>query len=191
MSTTLHTIETAPEASKPLLEGAQKSLGFIPNLFATFADSPATLKAYLQLSELLGQSDLDATEQQIVAIAASRENGCTYCVAAHTTIAQMGHVDPDTITALRNGTPLPSAKQEALRSFVNAVVNQRGNVSQQELETFYAAGYSQKHALSVILGVTMKVLSNYTNHIFKPELDAAFQPNAWSKSCSSGACSIH
>ena len=191
MSTTLHTIETAPEASKPLLEGAQKSLGFIPNLFATFADSPATLKAYLQLSELLGQSDLDATEQQIVAIAASRENGCTYCVAAHTTIAQMSHVDPDTITALRNGTPLPSAKHEALRSFVNAVVNQRGNVSQQELETFYAAGYSQKHALSVILGVTMKVLSNYTNHIFKLELDAAFQPNAWSKACSNGACSVH
>lgn len=181
MNTISHNIESAPAASKPLLEGAQNSLGFIPNLFATLADSPAALDAYLKLSDLLGKSDLDATEQQIVALAASRENNCTYCVAAHTTIAQMTKVDPATVTALRDGAPLADSKYEALRVFTNAVVNQRGNVTAQEVEALYAAGYSQKHALSVILGVAMKVLSNYTNHIYSPELDAPFQPNAWSK----------
>lgn len=190
MSTTTHTIETAP-AAKPLLEGAQKSLGFVPNLFATLADAPASLNAYLQLSELFGQSDLDATEQQIVAIAVSRENGCTYCVAAHTTIAQMGKVDETIVTALRDGTALECSKHEALRVFALDVLEQRGNVSPQSLEAFYAAGYEQKHALSVILGITMKVLSNYTNHIFNPELDAAFQPNAWSHGCTGGSCSLN
>ncbi len=181
MKTILHTVATAPTAAQPLLEGAQKSLGFIPNLFAALADSPAALEAYLKLSDLLGQSDLDATEQQIVAIAASRENNCTYCVAAHTTIAQMGNLDPATITALRDGTPLPEQKHEALRTFTISVLHQRGNVTPDELEAFLAAGYSQKHVLSVILGVSMKTLSNYSNHLLNPPLDAAFQPNSWTK----------
>lgn len=181
MNTIFHSVETAPAASQARLEGAQKSLGFIPNLFAVLADSPAALTAYQEISTHLGNSDLTPTEQQVVALAASRENNCTYCVAAHTTLAQMGNVDADIVTSLRNGTVISDPKLEALRVFTQKVVNQRGDLSPADIEAFASAGYSQKHALSVIVGVAMKVLSNYTNHIFSPELDAAFAPNAWTK----------
>ena len=184
---TLHTINSAPAASQPLLEGIQSAMGFIPNFFAVLADSPAALEAYNHLAATFGSSDLDATEQQIVSIEASRENGCTYCVAAHTTVSQMTKVDADIVTALRDGTPLACSKHEALRTFTNTLVNKRGHSNQQDLEAFYSAGYSQKNALAVILGVSMKTLTNYTNNVLSPELDAAFQPNAWEKSCCSAS----
>ena len=35
--------------------------------------------------------------------------------------------------------------------------------------------------LDVVTGVTLKTMSNYTNHIAETELDDSFAPMAWSK----------
>lgn len=179
---TQHTIDTAPAKAKPVLEGAQKSLGFIPNLFATMAEAPALLTAYSQLGELLNQSSFNATEQQVVLMTNNRLNGCDYCMAAHTTISQASGVPADVIEALRNGTAIADPKLEALRQFSIVVNETRGWPEQSDLEAFFAAGYGQQQVLEVILGTAFKVLSNYTNHVASTPLDAAFQPNAWTPS---------
>lgn len=49
----LHTVDSAPAASASILDGTQKALGFIPNLYAHLAESPAALQAYKQLGSLL------------------------------------------------------------------------------------------------------------------------------------------
>lgn len=182
-----HTVADAPEASRPLLEGIEKSFGGVPNLFAKFASSPALLEAYGAISKIFGSATgFDASERQVVAISASVENGCTYCVAAHSTIAGMERVPADVIAALREGTPLPE-KLEALRTFTLHVVRNRGWVPEEELQAFLDAGYTQQHVLDVVLGVAMKTISNYANHITGPELDANFQPQAWAAPASAGA----
>ena len=89
-----YTIANAPESSKPLLARVHKALGFVPNLFATFAESPAMLEGYLALSGSLDKGALSATERQLVEIAVSTENRCAYCVAAHSTIAGMFKARP-------------------------------------------------------------------------------------------------
>jgi alkylhydroperoxidase family enzyme len=76
-------METAPEASRPLLEGAKRKNGFIPNLLGVLAEAPAALEAYISVSDLLAKSSLTAAERETVLIAASIRNGCDYCVAAH------------------------------------------------------------------------------------------------------------
>tara|TARA_R110001606_G_C15386897_1_gene651038 strand:- start:3414 stop:3689 length:276 start_codon:yes stop_codon:yes gene_type:complete len=86
------------------------------------------------------------------------------------------------IDALRDEKALPNAKLEALRTFVLAVVRKRGEVSKQELNDFYAAGYAQQQVLEVILGVSQKVMSNYVNHIAKTPVDEPFKKFAWEKS---------
>ncbi|MGZ8908013.1 MAG: hypothetical protein ACXW1U_20100 [Methylobacter sp.] len=53
------------------------------------------------------------------------------------------------------------------------------------LDNFLAAGYSQAQVLDVVLGVTMKTLSNYTNHLIDTPLDTAFQAEAWDSSVQS------
>lgn len=176
---TRHTVETAPATAKPILEGAQKGLGFIPNLYATMAEAPSLLNAYAQVGELLNKSSFSATELQVVLMTNNRLNGCDYCMAAHTTISQGSGVPADVIEALRSGTPIADGKLEALRQFAVVVNETRGYPTQADIDAFFAAGYAQQQVLEVILGTAFKVLSNYTNHVATTPLDAAFQPNAW------------
>jgi len=179
MKLDLQTIESAPAKAQPLLQGAKNTLGFVPNLYATFANSPAVLESYLNLSRSFAQTSFSPTEQQVVSISASVDNDCAYCVAAHTTIGQMQKVDADVLESLRQNQPLADAKLEALRLFTKSVVSHRGVVPAEEQEAFLAAGYTAAQALEVVLGVAMKALSNYSNHLAPTPLDAAFAPNAW------------
>jgi len=176
----IHSIEQAPVAARSLLEGAQQKFGFIPNLLGSFAESPATLQAYLELGALMGKTALTPVEQQVVLLAASAENHCTYCVAAHSVIAkQMVKADAAIVDALRELQPLPERKLEALAVFTRAVVKQRGHVDAKVLDDFIGAGYSLAQVLDVVLGVAMKTLSNYANHIMHTPLDVQFQAEAW------------
>jgi uncharacterized peroxidase-related enzyme len=177
----LHTPENAPEASRPFLEQAQKSVGFVPNLYATFAESPQLLEAYLSVSKILDQGTFSPTERQIVLLTTSLTNGCDYCMAAHSTIAGMQNVQTDVIASLRDGTPIADARLEALRQFTLQLVENRGWADEAAVDAFLAAGYTKAQVLETILGVGMKTLSNYTNHIASTKLDDAFQPQAWSR----------
>ncbi len=176
---TTHTIDTAPEASKSILEGAKKSLKFVPNLFATMAEAPALLEGYVALSGILQKTDLNETERQIVLMTNNRLNGCEYCMSAHTALSHMGGVAADVIESLRTNTPIKDQKLEALRTF-SAVINEtRGWPKETDVQAFLNAGYTRQNILEVILGTALKVMSNYTNHIAKTELDDAFKPVAW------------
>lgn len=177
---TFHTIESAPEVSNKLLTGVKKQLGFVPNLYSGMAEAPALLEGYLTLSGIFDKSDLSATERQIILLANNRLNGCNYCMAAHTTIAQGANVPDEIIEGLRNGTPLANEKLQALRHFAERVNKTRGWVEQAELDALFAAGYSKQTVLEVILGTGMKVLSNYFNHMAQTPVDQAFESNAWS-----------
>jgi uncharacterized peroxidase-related enzyme len=175
-----HTIETAPDASKPFLEGAKKNYGFVPNLLGTMAESAALTEGYVALASIFGKTDLSETERQIITMTNNRLNGCTYCMAAHTTISKGAGVPQDVIDALRAGAEIADPKLEALRKFAVVINETRGWPSQEDVETFLAAGYTNQTVLEVVLGTAYKVLSNYTNHIAATELDAPFKQNAWS-----------
>lgn len=183
----VHTIESAPEGSKAALEGAQKAYGFLPNLTATFAESPAMVEAYGVLAGHFEKTDLTPTERQIVLMTTSRENGCTYCMAAHSTIAQMQKVPADALEAVRNDTAITDPKLQALQAFTARVHETRGNVSEADLAAFHAAGYTKGNILDVILGAGLKTMSNYTNHIAETPLDDVFQANAWAPKTSAAA----
>ena len=183
---TVHTPDSAPEGSRAILEGAQRAMGFVPNLYGVFAGAPAALTGYTGLGQAFEQSSFSATERQVVLLAASAENGCEYCMAAHSTLAAMQQVAPDVVEALRDLEPLTDPKLEALRTFTLRVVQDRGRVPQDAIGAFLAAGYGQAQVLEVVLGVAMKTLSNYTNHLASTPLDAAFEPRAWRATAKQG-----
>ncbi|MGF1462560.1 MAG: carboxymuconolactone decarboxylase family protein [Maricaulaceae bacterium] len=178
---TLFDETNAPEGSRAILEGAKKQLGFVPNLYAAFSASPPVLEAYTTLSGLLGKTSFSPTEQQVVMMTANFEHNCEYCMAAHSVISKMQDVPADVLDALRTGAAIPDAKLEALRVFTRAVLQERGWVSKDTVETFLAAGYTQANVLDVILGLAIKTLSNYTNHIVETRVDDAFVGQAWTK----------
>ena len=97
---TVHTTETAPDRSRPLLEGIKKAFGFVPNLYAVFAESPAALQGALAIGDAFSASTLSPVEQQLVALAVSEANDCQFCVAAHSTIAKrIAKADPALVAA--------------------------------------------------------------------------------------------
>lgn len=177
----VHTPDSAPEGSRDTLAQVQKKYGFQPNLFGVLAESPAAVQAYAAIGDALGQATLTPVEQQIVAVAISAENGCTYCVAAHSTVAGMVNAPADAVEATRNESPIADAKLEALRSFAVSLVRNRGWLDPAEVQTFLDAGYGRAAVLEVITYLALKTLSNYTNHLSETPLDAAFAPQRWEK----------
>jgi len=177
---TLHDSNTAPDGARDFISGVEKKMGFVPSLYAVFAENPAVLNAYTQLADQLGKSGLTPLEQQVVTITASVENDCHFCVAAHTTIAEGQSLDLSVIAAVREDRAIEDPKLEALRVFTKKVVIDRGFVSDCDVDTFLNAGYDRAAVLAVILGVALKVISNYTNHVAETPVNEAFQKHAWS-----------
>ena len=178
-SFTIHTPDTSPEGSKAILEQAKKGLGFVPNLYAVLAESPAALKAYTSYSEVLQGTDFTAEERNLLWLAISRTNGCEYCVAAHSALSGMAKVSDTNIQAIRNGLPLADAKLQALRRFTEVVVDSRGWAPESEVEAFLAAGFSRRQIIEVVAFISHKTLSNYLNHLAETPLDTAFVPHVW------------
>ncbi|NET44679.1 carboxymuconolactone decarboxylase family protein [Okeania sp. SIO2B3] len=181
MEFTIHTLKTASEDSKQALVHAQQTFSFIPNLEGVLAEAPALLKASVTLWDLFETTSFTAVEQQVIYLTANYENGCDYCMAAHSGLAKMIGMSKENLEALRNGTPMPDTKLQALRRFTQQMVQARGWVEDSEIEAFMRAGYTKQQVLEVILGIAIKVMHNYTNHIAKTPLDKQFQPNFWSK----------
>jgi len=178
---TIHTIETAPEPAKPLLETSFKNNGRIPGLHGTMAAAPPVLAAYHFAHQQFMATTLTAEEKTVVWQTINVENDCHYCVPAHTGIAKMMKVDDAITEALRDETPLPTAKLEALRSFTLAMIRDRGFVSDAETQAFLDAGFTETNILEIILGAAQKLMSNYTNHFAKTPVDQVFQKFAWEK----------
>ncbi|MEM8776590.1 MAG: carboxymuconolactone decarboxylase family protein [Pseudomonadota bacterium] len=176
-----HDLESAPEGSRPLLENSQKAFGRLPGLHRVMAESPQALEGYQVLHKLFTQTDFDAEEMTVVWQTINVEHECHYCVPAHTGIAKMMKVSDDITEALRNETPLPSAKLEALRTFTLRMLRNRGNVSEQQMQEFFDAGYGHRAVLDVILGLAQKVMSNYINHVAETPLDDVVKPLAWTR----------
>ena len=162
---TVHDLESAPEASRPFLEAAQKKFGFIPNVLRIQAEAPALVEGYMTLSGIFGKSGLSPAEQQTILLAASVENKCHYCAAAHTGGALGAGVDKDDVEAIRIENPLADKKLDALVTFTRKMVKERGWLKEEDLAPFMAAGYSRADAMNVVLGIAVKTMTHYVNHM--------------------------
>ena len=171
---TIHIPETAPQASKQILQNSEKQLGFIPNLYAVLAESPATLEANQVLTALFDKTAFTVTERQLVLLSISRYRNCSYCLAAQGTVAKIQKIPAEIVHAVYYNQPLEDSKLEALRTFTRAVLKAEGWVDHIVLEAFYQSGYQKQHVLEVVLGISFKTLSNYVNQINDTPIDAAF-----------------
>lgn len=176
-----HTQETAPQGSKEWLEKIAGQYGFVPNMMAVLAESPAALDAYMKIYGALSAASLSPADQHLVMIAVSAVNGCDYCVPAHSTVAPSVGLAEDVIEALRSGTPIQDEKREALRQFAQKMARQSGQVAKADVDAFLAAGYGTADLLDVIVCLSLKTISNFTNHVSDVPLDEQFAARAWTK----------
>ncbi|QUS37227.1 carboxymuconolactone decarboxylase family protein [Falsirhodobacter algicola] len=170
----------APEKSVPLIQKSKAAFGRLPGLHSVMAQSPALLDGYQVLHRLFAEeTTFDAEEKTVVWQAINVAHECHYCVPAHTGIAKAMKVSDDISNALRDETPLPTPKLEALRTFTLVMLDSRGRPTEEQLQAFYDAGYGETQVLEIILGLAQKVMSNYTNHLADTDVDAPMKAFDW------------
>ena len=176
-----HTIESAPEASKANLEYGQKKYGMLPNLFRYMSGAPATLDAYINLSKIFGDTSFSVGEQHLIMLAVSVVNKCDYCIAAHTRASKANGMSSTILNAVRKEKEVPDSRLAALVKITQKITVTRGNIEAEDLTSFYEQGFSPENVMELIVGISIKTISNYINHITENIINDELQPFAVGK----------
>ena len=184
MSTLLFNTENLNHQTKKLstrqqLDQLKNDVGFIPHVFSAIASSDVALTAFLNINAQFAKTNFSDIERQIILLATSTENKCGYCVAGHTTFSESLKVPKEIVESMRETLPLNDKKLDALNQFTRAMVRDRARVSQQTINNFFEAGYTQEDVISVVLGISIKTFSNLVSIVMDIPLDKAFENNAW------------
>jgi len=165
------TIDAAPTASRLLLEGVKKQLGVVPNMFRLISNSPVALEGYLGLSGALSKGRLPAPTRERIALAVAEENGCSYCLSAHSYLGKnLAKLDDAEITANRHGGS-NDVKADAAVRFATKLVQERGHVSEDEVRAVKAAGYDDAQVIEIVLHVALNTWTNFINVAGGTEID--------------------
>ncbi|MFI6317121.1 carboxymuconolactone decarboxylase family protein [Nonomuraea sp. NPDC050556] len=163
--------ETATGAAAELLAKAQKVLGVTPNMTKAMANSPAVLSAYLEFTGALSSGSLPAAVRERLALVVAQENGCDYCLAAHTFVGiHLAGLSAQEAEAARRGSAADAKAQAALTLAV-ALVRGRGDVEDAELAAARLAGLSDGEIAEVVAHVALNVFTNYFTKTARPALD--------------------
>jgi uncharacterized peroxidase-related enzyme len=175
----LNVIQPANAAGpvREIFDELTAKMGKVINIFQGMGNSPAALKAYLQMAEALGDGELSPEDREAVYLGVSQANGCNYCVSAHTVIAKHAGMTDDQIKAIRKLDPL-SEKHRALLTFVKRVMETKGNVSDADIAAVRSAGYTDGQIAESIAYIGLATYSNYFNHVFDTPLDFRLPKNS-------------
>ncbi|WP_410471735.1 carboxymuconolactone decarboxylase family protein [Faucicola mancuniensis] len=176
---TVNTVETAPEKAKERIEAVQKANGFIPNLIGVLANSPQALEMYQEVGKMNSRNSLTPEEIEVVQITAAAHNGCDFCVAGHTKVGTKLKMPENVLNALRKRTNIDdNAKYQAVAQFTMQLIDNRGKVSDEQLQAVKDAGYSDTNILDIVMGVALATLCNYANNVAQNDINPELQPFA-------------
>jgi uncharacterized peroxidase-related enzyme len=147
------------EANQAIFDQLQKNLGFVPNLYATFALNETALGDYLVLQNR--KSTLRAKERELINLVVSQVNNCLYCLSAHTALGKMNGFTDEQILEIRGGSATFDPKLDALAQFTQDITLRRGKPSPAVLEQLLAAGYTAAQVVDILIVIGDKIISNF------------------------------
>ena len=164
-------VETSPNASKPLLAAVQQQLGVTPNLMKLVGNSPAALEGYLSLNGAVAKGKLNVQLRERIALAIAEYNGCDYCLSAHDYLGRnVAKISASEIDAARDAKSADSRIAAALH-FARRVAETRGRVADHELAALRAAGFDEAETVEIVVNVALNVLTNYVNNVAQTDID--------------------
>ena len=169
------TRDEVSENNQAIFDNLKKALGFVPNLYATYANSDTALENYLNFANAI--TSLSAKEKEVVNLAVSQVNDCIYCLSAHTAIGKMNGFNDEQILELRAGKASFDAKLNALAQLAKNVTENRGRTDEKVLENYFAAGYTKANLIDTISLVGDKTISNYIHSTTQVPVDFPVAPS--------------
>jgi len=175
----VHTLESAPERSKPALRQLQTAFGMIPNIVGAMATSPVLINSLVGLFGNVHGGSFTEAQVQTVLLTDAVTNACSWAVAFHTALALKEGLDPSDVQAIREGRLPKDGKLAALSALARTMIEKRGRLDDADVDRFVAAGFGKDHTLEVIAIVAASTITNYTGSATKTPLEAPFQAHAW------------
>ncbi|WP_136482490.1 carboxymuconolactone decarboxylase family protein [Cognatitamlana onchidii] len=163
------TREEVSENNQAIFDNLTRALGFVPNLYATYANSDTALENYLTFAN--AKTSLSAKEKEVINLAVSQVNNCIYCLSAHTAIGKMNGFSEREILELRAGSASFNSKFDALAKFAKNLTENRGRTDSDVLENFFNAGYTKANLIDAISLVGDKTISNYIHSTTQVPVD--------------------
>ena len=175
----IHTVDSAPEQSRPALEGLQRNFGFVPNTAAIMSDSSVLIGAFVGAFGNFHGSTLSGQEKQIVLLTNAVALKCEWTTAFHSTLALKEGVATTEVILIRNAKPPQDARFAALSGLAKALIQRKGLGAEADVEKFVAAGYAKSQVLDVVAGIAISTMAGLTANVAKPPVEALFQAQAW------------
>ena len=162
-------------ANQAIFDQLEKGLGFVPNLYATFATSDNALGNFLGFAN--GKSSLSKKQQEVINLTVSQVNDCTYCLAAHTAIGGSQGLSNDQILELREGYASFDAQLNALAEFAAETAIQRGKPSLTTVQALFDAGFTRENVVDAVLVIGEITVTNYLHGITQVPVDFPAAPS--------------
>jgi alkylhydroperoxidase family enzyme len=175
----VHTLESAPEASRPSLQALQQAFGTIPNLLGAMSTSPVLISSLVGLFGKVHGGSFSEKEVQAVLLTDAVTNSSGWAVTFHTALALKEGVDAADVQAIRERQTPRSPRIAALSTLARTLIEKRGRLDDSDVSRFLQAGFDKAHLLEVIAAVAASTITNYTANITQPPVDAAFEPYTW------------
>lgn len=157
------TREAVSDQNKKIFDDLEEKLGFVPNIYATYAYSENAPARYLTFAN--GKTSINNKEKEVINLVVSQVNGCTYCQAAHTQLGKMNGFSEEQTIEFRQGNALFDDKLDALVKLAKEIAEKRGKVSQDTLQNFFDAGYTKENLVDLIVNVGEKTTTNFLHNV--------------------------
>jgi len=176
----VQTIESAPEQSRPALQGLQAAFGMIPNIAGAIATSPVLINSLAGLFQSVHGGSFTEPQIQTILLTNAATNACAWAVAFHTALALEQGLDPADVDAIREGRAPRDRQHAALSTLARTLIEKRGHLDDGDVDTFIGAGFGKDLLLEVIAIVAASTITNYAGSVTRPPVEAPFQAYLWS-----------
>ena len=161
--------EDVSSDNQAIFDKLKGSLGFVPNLYASMAHSDSALGTFLAFSG--APTSFSKKEKEVIDLAISQVNGCSYCQSAHSAIAKMNGFDDNQIIELRKGSASWDSKLDALAKISKEIAQTNGKVSDAAKQAFTQAGYSSGHLADLAIAVGAITVTNTLHNLTEVAID--------------------
>jgi AhpD family alkylhydroperoxidase len=173
----VHTVDSAPQASRDILKALEVRFGRVLNVHGEMAHSPVVLHGYAGLQGAIREhGTFDARTRETIALAVGSVDGCTYCQAAHTAAGRAVGLTDDQMLTARNGTSGLDARLDTLLALAREYAAHTGTVPDHVWDAAREAGWTDVELAELSVHVTVNLLTNYFNHYVETDLDLPAAP---------------
>ena len=176
----VHTLDSAPEQSRPSLEALQGAFGMIPNIAGAMATSPVLIGGLVALFQKVHGGNFSEEQIQVLLLTNAVTNACTWAVAFHTALALKEGVDAADVRRSASAAAPRNPQSALCPSLARTLIEKRGRLDDADMSQFLQAGFEKAHLLEVIAVIAASTITNYTGNVAQPPVEAAFEQYAWS-----------